>query len=141
MRRVRFIGRLGVIIVFVVLSLLYLDWIEEWEVAFSAKEASWLWQYIIANLFLIAGAFLLELPRILSSRGRIALEWSTLIIFLVPGLFLLLNPFWAGWGLNVSPKLAAHLAELRLLGNMLIGLGIGKSFNFDAFEFYRPRPW
>lgn len=134
-------GRMIVVVLFLVLSLLYLDWIGEWEIAYAAKTSGWIWQYIVASFFLILGAFLLEVPRMLSSRGRINLAWPTLIAFVLPGLLLILNPFWSAWGLNVSPKLIGYLGELRLLGNMLIGLGIGKSLDFATFEYYRPRSW
>lgn len=137
----RFIGRLGVVILFIVLSLLYLDWNRDWETIYVAKETGWIGKYIIANLFMVLGAFFLEVPRILSSRGRIVLEWSTLLVFLLPGFFLVLNPFWAGWGIQVSEALSYHLAELRLLGNLLIGLGIGKSLVFTAFEYFGHRSW
>ena len=49
----RFVGRLGVVILFVVLSLLYLDWNKEWETIYAAGEAGWIGKYILANLFLI----------------------------------------------------------------------------------------
>lgn len=137
----RFVGRLGVVILFVVLSLLYLDWNKEWETIYAAGEAGWIGKYILANLFLILGAFLLEVPRLLSSRGRIVLEWSTLLVFLLTGLFLILNPFWVGWGINVSEAMSSYLAELRLLGNLLIGLGIGKSLVFSTFEYFGYRSW
>jgi hypothetical protein len=83
----------------------------------------------------------LEVPRLLSSRGRIVLEWSTLLVFLLTGLFLILNPFWVGWGINVSEAMSSYLAELRLLGNLLIGLGIGKSLVFSTFEYFGYRSW
>lgn len=137
----QFIGRLGTVVLFLLLSLLYLDWMKEWEAVYTANTAGWIWQYVVANLFLVAGAFLLEIPRLLSSRGRIVLEWPTLLTFVLPGLFLLLNPFWANWGITPSPRLASHFSELRLLGNLLVGLGIGKSINFATFEYYRPRSW
>lgn len=137
----RFIGRLGVIILFMVLSLLYLDWNSEWETVYVAKEAGWIGKYIIANLFMVLGAFLLEIPRLLSSRGRIVLEWPTLFAFLLPGFFLILNPFWVNWGINVSEAISAHLTELRLLGNLLVGFGIGKSLVFTTFEYFGHRSW
>lgn len=137
----RFIGRLGVVALFLVLSLLYLDWMREWEALYTAGEAGWLGKYIIANLFLVVGAFLLEVPRLLSSRGRIVLEWTTLLAFLLPGLFLVLNPFWVQWGIQVSESMSYHLNELRLVGSLLVGLGIGKSLVFTAFEYFGHRSW
>lgn len=135
--RVRLIGRIGIVAIFLVLSLLYLDWVREWEM----QAAGGIGQYIIANVFMITGAFLLEVPRLLSSRGRITLDWLTLLVFALPGLFLILSPFWAGWGIQVSPKLAVHLGELRLLGNLLVGLGIGKGLVFTTMDYFSHRSW
>lgn len=133
----RFIGRAGIVAVFLLLSLLYLDWVREWEL----QGASGIGQYALANVFMVVGTFLLEVPRILSSRGRISLDWFTLAIFVLPGAFFILNPFWAGWGIQVSEKLAAHLGELRLLGSFMVGLGIGKSLVFTTLEYFSYRSW
>jgi len=134
---VRFIGRAAIVAIFLLSSLLYLDWVKEWE----GLGTGGLGQYALASLLMVFGSFLLEVPRILSSRGRITLDWFTLVVYVLPGLFLILNPFWNGWGLQVSAKLAAHLGELRLLGSLLVGLGIGKSLVFTTVEYFSYRSW
>jgi len=134
---VRFIGRAAIVAIFLLSSLLYLDWVKEWE----GLGTGGLGQYAWASLLMVFGSFLLEVPRILSSRGRITLDWFTLVVYVLPGLFLILNPFWNGWGLQVSAKLAAHLGELRLLGSLLVGLGIGKSLVFTTVEYFSYRSW
>ncbi|HHY59927.1 MAG TPA: hypothetical protein GX504_04855 [Clostridia bacterium] len=133
----RFIGRAAIVAIFLLSSLLYLDWVKEWE----GLGTGGLGQYALASLLMVFGSFLLEVPRILSSRGRITLDWFTLVVYVLPGLFLILNPFWNGWGLQVSAKLAAHLGELRLLGSLLVGLGIGKSLVFTTVEYFSYRSW
>lgn len=133
----RFIGRAAIVAIFLLSSLLYLDWVKEWE----GLGTGGLGQYALASLLMVFGSFLLEVPRILSSRGRITLDWFTLVVYVLSGLFLILNPFWNGWGLQVSAKLAAHLGELRLLGSLLVGLGIGKSLVFTTVEYFSYRSW
>ena len=135
----RGVGRLVGAIIFLLLALLSLQRYQIWEIAYQAGEPGWVWPYVIANGLLVVGVIILELPRILTSRGRLIPDWSALIIYGLPGLPLILYPYWGGLGTTSFGWLKDYLGEVRILGDVLLGLGIGKTFRFLPYDYYRYR--
>jgi hypothetical protein len=135
---VRGLGRLVGAIIFLLFAMLSLQRHQIWEAAYQAGDSGWLWPYVSANGLLIAGVLILELPRILTSRGRLVPDWSGLIIYGLPGLALILYPFWSSQTASLA-WLKDYLGEVRILGDVLLGLGLGKTIRFLSYDYYRYR--